>query len=135
MCTHTRTELNPSLFLFHSHYVHDIHFHPASASLHPPAVPAGKDETTNKLFEAQVAVMGFKCRVMQLKGELDDLRKEGGIDASTKEEMERLRTENATLHDDIMRYKKDRDAAAKRLPSPQQVSSGTSQHDQVQFYD
>ena len=30
--------------------------------------------STNRFFEARVAVLGFKCRVMQLQGELDDAR-------------------------------------------------------------
>ena len=32
-------------------------------------------EATNRFFEARVAVMGFKCKVMQLEGQL---HKEGG---------------------------------------------------------
>ena len=28
-------------------------------------------EATNRFFEARVAVMGFKCRVMQLQGEME----------------------------------------------------------------
>ena len=32
-------------------------------------------DATNRFFEARVAVMGFKCRVMQLQGELE---KKGG---------------------------------------------------------
>ena len=30
-------------------------------------------DATNRFFEARVAVMGFKCRTMQLQGELDEL--------------------------------------------------------------
>ena len=75
--------------------------------------------------------MGFKCRVMQLKGELDDLRKEGGIDASAREELERLSAENATLRDDIIRYRSERDAALKRQSTPQQATPSNIQHDQV----
>lgn len=33
--------------------------------------------STNRFFEARVAVLGFKCRVMQLQGELDDARAHG----------------------------------------------------------
>lgn len=73
--------------------------------------PLSVDETTNKLFEAQVAVMGFKCRVMQLKGELDDLRKEGGPDAGAQIEIERLTAENNTLREDLSQAKMERDAA------------------------
>lgn len=78
---------------------------------YPPLSPLSVDETTNKLFEAQVAVMGFKCRVMQLKGELDDLRKEGGPDAGAQIEIERLMAENSTLREDLSRAKMERDAA------------------------
>lgn len=76
------------------------------------------DETTNKLFEAQVAVMGFKCRVMQLKGELDDLRKEGGPDAGAQIEIERLMAENSTLREDLSRAKRERDAAVTQPTGP-----------------
>ena len=30
-------------------------------------------DSTNRFFEARVAVMGFKCRTMQLQGELDEM--------------------------------------------------------------
>ena len=75
------------------------------------------DETTNKLFEAQVAVMGFKCRVMQLQGELDDRQREGWADTAGREEIEHLRTENATLRDDLKVVKEERDVAQKQKPS------------------
>ena len=95
-----------------------------SPSLPPLSVA---DETTNKLFEAQVAVMGFKCRVMQLQGELDDRQREGWADASAREEIEHLRTENATLREDLKKVKEERDLARKqKTPSPQSASSSSS---------
>lgn len=89
------------------------------------------DETTNKLFEAQVAVMGFKCRVMQLKGELDDLRKEGSADASARNEIERLTAENITLREDISQAKRERDEA-RRLQ--QTVPPSSSNREKVCLY-
>jgi hypothetical protein len=35
-------------------------------------------DATYRFFEARVAVMGFKCRTMQLQGELDELVSEDG---------------------------------------------------------
>ena len=32
-----------------------------------------RSDATNRFFEARVAVMGFKCRTMQLQGELEEL--------------------------------------------------------------
>ena len=32
-----------------------------------------QSDATNRFFEARVAVMGFKCRTMQLQGELNDI--------------------------------------------------------------
>ena len=34
-----------------------------------------RSDATNRFFEARVAVMGFKCRTMQLQGELDEMVK------------------------------------------------------------
>ena len=39
-----------------------------------PALKVKVSDSTNRFFEARVAVMGFKCRVIQLKGELDQAR-------------------------------------------------------------
>ena len=35
-------------------------------------------DATYRFFEARVAVMGFKCRTMQLQGELDELVSDDG---------------------------------------------------------
>ena len=66
--------------------------------------------------------MGFKCRVMQLKGELDDLRKDGSADAGAMAEIERLNGENGALREDLARAKKERDAATS-LPQPASIRS------------
>ena len=93
----------------------------------PPLSPV-TDETTNKLFEAQVAVMGFKCRVMQLQGELDDRQKQGWADAGAQEEIDHLRKENGTLREDLKVVKQERDSAlrARQSSTPQSSSSSSS---------
>ena len=66
--------------------------------------------------------MGFKCRVMQLQGELDDLRKEGREDAAARDQIEMLTAENETLREDLVRARD----AARQQPS-QQANSRTEQ--------
>lgn len=47
---------------------------PSSQSISAEQKDKVKD-ATNQFFEARVAVMGFKCRVMQLQGQLEETKK------------------------------------------------------------
>ena len=111
--------LSLSLSLSHTH----THTH-----THTPLA----DETTNKLFEAQVAVMGFKCRVMQLQGELDD-RVKAAWDSGAREEIEQLRAEKEALREDLVAAKREKEAAVSRLQSlPHSApTSGTARVERV----
>ena len=72
-----------------------------------------------------MAVMGFKCRVMQLQGELEatrrDLRK-----GNSKEETERLERDNHRLESELKVAIRERDAARK-----QGASGGSSRAEKV----
>ena len=68
-----------------------------------------------------MAVMGFKCRVMQLKGELDDLRKEGRADGGARAQIDSLTAENQALREDLASARKAREEGGRQLP--QQVTS------------
>ena len=76
---------------------------PSFLYFHPSPFPSA-DEDTNKFFEARVAVMGFKCRVMQLQGELEAQRKELRDNSSgvlARDEVERLERENVKLKSEL----------------------------------
>lgn len=73
--------------------------------------------------------MGFKCRVMQLQGELDDRQRAGWADAAAKEEIEHLRSENSTLREDLKKVKEERDLA--RQQKAPQASSSTARTERV----
>ena len=91
-----------------------------------------------------MAVMGFKCRVMQLQGELNDLHKKGPADAVARGEIERLNEENQSLRTDLTRAReeaeaarKDRDAARRQAQQAQlsqqarQSTVSSSRHEKV----
>ena len=70
--------------------------------------------------------MGFKCRVMQLQGELDDHQSAGWADSGAKEEIDQLRSENEALREDLKQVKKERDSARERQQAtPLPASSRT----------
>ena len=84
-----------------------------------------------------MAVMGFKCRVMQLQGELNDLHKKGPADAVARGEIERLKEENQSLRTDLTRAREEADAArrqAQQAQLSQQARQSTvsgSRHEKV----
>ena len=67
--------------------------------------------------------MGFKCRVMQLKGELDDLRKEGRTDGGARAAIESLTAENQALREDLASARKGRREEGGRPQLPQQATT------------